>query len=728
MKQILNLRALIASLLLFSFIINPQLISAQCQLSCFGSSNLSLNSNCTATLTQNNAILNASLECGDEFTVQVFDENNVLIPTSPTITGEYVGQTVTLSVTEVSSGVCCHTSIFVEDKMPPQLFCENDTIDCIDEIPMVTATDNCGIPDITFVEFQEQLNCNTGDFTFLVTRVYTATDAQGMTATCIQEVLIRKPDASDIIFPPDFDGFDQAPLDCSTPNADPDITGFPTINGQEIADACRLQVFSTDDTTFICEGTTKIFREWKVASWCTSSFIAEATQFIKIQDSTGPTINCPADTIIGTDFDVCAATITLPQPTATDDCSSAENITFSVAWEFGDSFDPTPGVPLGSHIVTYTAADDCGNTSTCTMTVTVEDDDSPTILCTEFITVALNQDSTELCANVLFDENDINDNCSAVVDSFCIRRLDDPTFSECTNFTCDDLGAAPVMVELKVCDEAGNCSFCVIEVIVMDNQPPVISFCPADTILSCVEFPADTTVTGRPIAMDACGIANISFMDEEDLDDCNAGAVTRTFTVTGMDGLTSTCQQVITFDSGDDPVFTFPDDDQTECLAGATTDVTGLPTATDDCSNVFFIGFQDQVFTSVENCKFTISRTFIILNDCDDSDTTGVQIIEVEDLTAPVFDAAANSINYNCAEEIVPFIPSATDNCNSVVDVSLESSVTTPGSCVDNFIRVETYVATDSCGNVSDPFIYTCLLYTSPSPRDLSTSRMPSSA
>ena len=35
---------------------------------------------------------------------------------------------------------------------------------------------------------------------------------------------------------------------------------------------------------------------------------------------------------------------------------------------------------------------------------------------------------------------------------------------------------------------------------------------------------------------------------------------------------------------------------------------------------------------------------------------------------------------------------------------------------------------TDSSGNVTERYAYTCLLYTSPSPRDLSTSRMPSSA
>lgn len=706
MKQVHDLKSIRVSLLLFSFILNALVLSAQCDISCVGNVNVSLSINCTATMTPEKVLTTTPSNCNGPLTVQVLDANDVVIPTSPTITGAYIGQTLKVMVTDEDSGIACWTDAFIEDKRPPEITCVNDTISCIDEIPMATAIDNCSTPVITFIEFQEQLNCNSGDFTFKVTRLYTATDTQGMTATCIQQVYIRKPAATDITFPPNFDGFEEQPLDCSTPSADPSITGRPTINGQSIADACRLHDYFTDDTITVCEGTTKIFREWKVASWCSSNIIAEETQFIKILDSTGPMINCPADSTYGTDFDVCAATITLPMPTATDDCSSTDSITFTVNWEFGNDFDPTPDVPLGSHIVTYTATDDCGNTSTCTMTVTVEDDDPPNVTCEEFRTVTLSQDSTEFCAISLFDDGS-NDNCTAVLDSFCVRRIDNPVFSDCIVFTCDDLGAPPIMVEFKVCDEAGNCSFCTTQVTVMDNQPPVISFCPPDVTLSCVEYPADTTVTGRPIAVDACGIANISFNDVIDLDNCNAGTVTRTFTVTGTDGLTAFCQQVITYDSGEDPVYTFPMAEQVECLADATTDNTGLPTATDDCSNVFFIGFEDNTNPIIENCRYTIIRTFTIANDCDESLTTGVQIITVEDETAPVFDPAATSASYNCVDDIVPFIPTATDNCNSVVAVTLESSSTTPGSCPDNFTRTETYVATDSCGNMTDPFIYT---------------------
>ena len=51
-----------------------------------------------------------------------------------------------------------------------------------------------------------------------------------------------------------------------------------------------------------------------------------------------------------------------------------------------------------------------------------------------------------------------------------------------------------------------------------------------------------------------------------------------------------------------------------------------------------------------------------------------------------------------------------------------------PYICADNYVGIE--VANDDVATTADPKLkyYTCLLYTSPSPRDLARSRMPSSA
>ncbi|MCB9051954.1 MAG: hypothetical protein H6556_21155 [Lewinellaceae bacterium] len=64
-----------------------------------------------------------------------------------------------------------------------------------------------------------------------------------------------------------------------------------------------------------------------------------------------------------------------------------------------------------------------------------------------------------------------------------------------------------------------------------------------------------------------------------------------------------------------------------------------------------------------------------------------------------------------CAEDVVePNPPTATDNCpNNTATVSVQSDVTTPtnAGCDDQYTRVITYIATDECGNVSDPYTVT---------------------
>ena len=65
----------------------------------------------------------------------------------------------------------------------------------------------------------------------------------------------------------------------------------------------------------------------------------------------------------------------------------------------------------------------------------------------------------------------------------------------------------------------------------------------------------------------------------------------------------------------------------------------------------------------------------------------------------------------------------ATDNCDTDVEVSLvETRV--DGGCTDNYTLRREWTATDNCGNISVETQNitvedtTCLLYTSPSPRD----------
>ena len=69
----------------------------------------------------------------------------------------------------------------------------------------------------------------------------------------------------------------------------------------------------------------------------------------------------------------CPATPAFAQATATDDCDATVTLTFNDV--------TTPGTCAGNYSVTrtWTATDDCGNSSTATQTINVQDITAPVI-------------------------------------------------------------------------------------------------------------------------------------------------------------------------------------------------------------------------------------------------------------------------------------------------------------------------------------------------------------
>ena len=143
--------------------------------------------------------------------------------------------------------------------------------------------------------------------------------------------------------------------------------------------------------------------------------------------------------------------------------------------------------------------------------------------------------------------------------------------------------------------------------------------------------------------------------------------------------------------------------------------------------------------------SYTIERSWIAVDDCGNS-SEAIQTITVGDNTSPILSNAPADITIICGA-IPPVVPNvlATDNCDPNVDIDfVETSTNNAPNCTDSYTISRTWTATDACGNssVSEQVITVegdneapvlanvpaCLLYTSPSPRDATLSRMPSSA
>ncbi|SHG44839.1 Por secretion system C-terminal sorting domain-containing protein [Flavobacterium fluvii] len=155
---------------------------------------------------------------------------------------------------------------------------------------------------------------------------------------------------------------------------------------------------------------------------------------ITVKDLTPPVIDCPENIQVTNDQNQCGANVSFAA-TATDNLSDA-SITYSP--ETGSLF------PIGSTIVTATATDAAGNTSTCSFYVTVTDNTAPTIVCPGNIVLTACQATAEWPFPVT------NDNCPDVI----LTQTDGPasgsTFANGTTTT----------ISYEVKDAGGNISNC----------------------------------------------------------------------------------------------------------------------------------------------------------------------------------------------------------------------------------------------------------------------------
>ncbi|TVP49636.1 MAG: HYR domain-containing protein, partial [Mongoliibacter sp.] len=128
---------------------------------------------------------------------------------------------------------------------------------------------------------------------------------------------------------------------------------------------------------------------------------AQFLQLVTVQDTQLPVIPEIADLIVNTDEDACSATgVNLTTPSASDNCgiSSLTN-------------DAPEVFPLGPTLVTWTAVDPSGNSSTRSFNVIVNDTQNPIIIAPANVTVLIGEDE-DVATNVELGTPEMSDNCS----------------------------------------------------------------------------------------------------------------------------------------------------------------------------------------------------------------------------------------------------------------------------------------------------------------------------
>ena len=451
---------------------------------------------------------------------------------SPTVThaGDVVSNMTctnrfTVTRTYRATDACGHSAsctqvITVFDNTGPSITCPpNVTVQCANLVPspnilLVTATDNCG-GTVTITHVGDVNSMATCVNRFNITRTYRALDDCGNSSSCTQVISVFDNTPPVLTCPGTISV--QCAGDIPTPNP-ASVTATDNCGG-----TATVTFLTGTVTNQVCANRFTLIRTYMATDDCGNT--GTCNQSIVVFDNTPPSVTCPPDNI------TVACTNLIPLPdlgsiTATDNCGGAILVT---------SQDIMADSTCANQLVivrTYTAADVCGNSASCTQTITVFDNTSPTIFCPANVSVA--------CANMVPDAEPLiviaTDNCGGTAS--VSHQGDDISNQTCANrFTLTRTYLA--------IDECGNSASCTQTITVNDVIAPIVT-CPLDVT---IESGSDTSPqnTGMPMVSDNCGaIPVITSNDVTIAGDCQSDyIIQRTWSATDECGNSATCLQII---------------------------------------------------------------------------------------------------------------------------------------------------------------------------------------
>ncbi|HJW28846.1 MAG TPA: hypothetical protein VJ508_06290, partial [Saprospiraceae bacterium] len=453
----------------------------------------------------------------------------------------------------------------------------------------------------------------------------------------------------------------------------PPGTGNPTGNNPD--GPPPTYTFSDVTVAGTCPIIKTITRTWTATDNCSNT--ATCTQTIVVKDVIGPTITCPANVTIP------CQTNTLPPAlgfaTATDACDATPTITW------GDV--TVAGVcDLEFTILrTWTATDDCNNTSTCVQTIFVDDNTPPGLTCPKSITIACT-DSTDPANTGGYATATNNCGGSATI-SYSDMFVTLPTCVLNRTWTA--------------IDNCGNASTCLQTITMVDNSPPSIN-CPASVTISCTSSTAPGS-TGTATSTDNCdAVPIVTYTDATASSTCpQAYVITRTWKSQDRCGNSSTCNQTISITDTSPPAITCPANITIQCNTSSLPGATGNATSTDNCDLAPIITFTD--VTAAGSCPqaYSITRTWKSTDHCGNFNTCNQSIV-IKDTTVPQISCPAN-VTILCTASTQPAstgTAGSTDNCDASPTITF-TDVTTAGSCPQAYSITRTWKSTDHCGNFS---------------------------
>jgi sugar lactone lactonase YvrE len=468
--------------------------------------NIIVNLNATGTIMITTAqVNNASTDnctiAGLQLDKTVFDCSNV------------GNNTVTLTVTDGAGNTSSATAVVtVQDLVKPVVLTKNISIplDASGNASITASqvnngsSDNCGIASVS-VSPSAFTCANLGSNTVILT----VTDVNGNTATRTAVVTVQ-----DLIAPVVI-----------TKNITVQLgaTGTAVITAALVNDGstdnCTIASMTVSPLSFNCTkvGANTVILTVKDSKGNT----ATGTAVVTVTDATPPTVHTKNITVNLNSTGTATITTAQVNSASTDNCGITSFTLDKTTFDCSN---------IGDNIVTLTATDAAGNTSSEPATVTIRDITKP-IVVTKTATVQLDANGT---ASVTAAEvnNGSTDNCA--IASMTVLP---------SSFTCANSGNSTVT--LTVTDASGNTATKTAVVVVQDLVPPTAL---AQDLTVALNAAGTATITAAQInngSTDNCAVTIIT-VSPSSFNCSNVGANTVTLTVKDAKGNTSFATATVT--------------------------------------------------------------------------------------------------------------------------------------------------------------------------------------
>ena len=598
-----------------------------------------------------------------------------------------------------------------------------------------SASDNCSVASVAYV----LTGATTGTGTSLsgvtfnlgtTTVTWTATDGSGNTSSCIFNVLVSDnqlpaivscgatgtqnvlADAGVCTFTHTGTAWDASATDnCSVASVSYTLSGATTGTG------------TTLNGVVFNQGTTLV--TWKALD--VNGNFSICTFNVIVGDNQNPAIvNCSAigNQVVNANTGICTYTHNNNNwnAVASDNCT-VSSVVYTLSGATTGSGTSLNGVQfnLGVTTVTWLATDAAGNTVTCLFTVTVNDTQTPVILSCGAVG---NQSVVSDPGQCTYTQSSsawnasASDNCSV---ASVVYVLTGATTGTGTSLSGVAFNLGTTTVTWTATDGSGNTSSCIFNVLVSDNQLPVITSCGAigNQNVSTNTGVCTYTQVGsswNATATDNCTVTSLTYTltgattgSGTSLNGVifNQGVTTVTWTAVDVAGNQAQCQfSVIVTDNENPVIANCPGPISQNSDAGQCGAIVNwvVPSFSDNCGatisgtstpGTFFpVGVSNVSYTVVDNTGNSVSCSFSIT----------ITDAEVPVINCPDTVASCNPlVTYN--------LPTTSDNCG--VASLVQTAGLPSGSIFPVGVTVNTFVVTDIHGNTSN-CSFTVRIYPTP--------------